>query len=179
MARLKEYYKSIVVNKLKEQFKYKNLHEVPRVIKVVINMGVGAAKETPKLLDTAMEELAIITGQRPIMKKAKKSISTFKLRKDTPIAVMVTLRQNKMYEFMDRLANIAIPRVRDFKGISSKGFDGNGNYTLGLTEQTVFPEISYDKIDKIKGMNITFVTTAKTDKESKALLEWLGLPFNK
>ncbi len=179
MVRLKELYKKTIVKKMMEQFGYKNKYQVPALLKVVINMGLGAAKDNPKLIDTAVVELGQITGQKPVIKKAKKSISTFKLREGVPIGVMVTLRNNIMYEFVDRLANIALPRVRDFKGISSKGFDGRGNYTMGLTEQIVFPEISYDKIDKIKGMNITFVTTAKTDKEAKTMLEWLGLPFNK
>ncbi len=179
MARLKELYKKTVANKLMEQFGYKNRYQVPSLVKVVINMGIGAAKENPKFIDTAVIELGQITGQKPVIKKAKKSISTFKLREGTPIGVMVTLRGNIMYEFVDRFINIALPRVRDFKGISSTGFDGTGNYTLGLTEQIVFPEISYDKIDKVKGMNITFVTTAKKDKEARALLEWLGMPFNK
>ncbi len=179
MARLKELYKKTIVKKLMKEFGYKNQYQVPQLIKVVINMGLGAAKENPKLIDSAVIELGQITGQKPVIKKAKKSISTFKLREGVPIGVMVTLRSNIMYEFVDRLVNIALPRVRDFKGISSKGFDGRGNYTMGLTEQIVFPEISYDKIDKIKGMNITFVTTAKTDKEARTMLEWLGLPFNK
>ena len=179
MARLKELYKKTIVKKLMKEFGYKNQYQVPELIKVVINMGLGAAKENPKLIDSAVIELGQITGQKPVIKKAKKSISTFKLREGVPIGVMVTLRSNIMYEFVDRLVNIALPRVRDFKGISSKGFDGRGNYTMGLTEQIVFPEISYDKIDKIKGMNITFVTTAKTDKEARTMLEWLGLPFNK
>jgi large subunit ribosomal protein L5 len=179
MVRLKELYKKTIVKKMMEEFGYKNKYQVPTLLKVVINMGLGAAKDNPKLIDTAVVELGQITGQKPVIKKAKKSISTFKLREGVPIGVMVTLRNNIMYEFVDRLANIALPRVRDFKGISSKGFDGRGNYTMGLTEQIVFPEISYDKIDKIKGMNITFVTTAKTDKEAKTMLEWLGLPFNK
>ncbi len=179
MARLKELYKKTIVKKLMKEFGYKNQYQVPQLIKVVINMGLGAAKENPKLIDSAVIELGQITGQKPVIKKAKKSISTFKLREGVPIGVMVTLRSNIMFEFVDRLVNIALPRVRDFKGISSKGFDGRGNYTMGLTEQIVFPEISYDKIDKIKGMNITFVTTAKTDKEARTMLEWLGLPFNK
>ena len=179
MARLKELYKKTIVKKLMKEFGYKNQYQVPQLIKVVVNMGLGAAKENPKLIDSAVVELGQITGQKPVIKKAKKSISTFKLREGVPIGVMVTLRSNIMYEFVDRLVNIALPRVRDFKGISSKGFDGRGNYTMGLTEQIVFPEISYDKIDKIKGMNITFVTTAKTDKEARTMLEWLGLPFNK
>jgi large subunit ribosomal protein L5 len=179
MARLKDHYKKTIVKKMMEEFGYKNRYQVPALIKVVVNMGLGAAKENPKIIDTAVVELGQITGQKPVIKKAKKSISTFKLREGVPIGVMVTLRNNIMYEFVDRLVNIALPRVRDFKGISSKGFDGRGNYTMGLTEQIVFPEISYDKIDKIKGMNITFVTTAKTDKEARTMLEWLGLPFNK
>ncbi len=179
MARLKDHYKKTIVKKMMDEFGYKNRYQVPALIKVVVNMGLGAAKENPKLIDTAVVELGQITGQKPVIKKAKKSISTFKLREGVPIGVMVTLRNNIMYEFVDRLVNIALPRVRDFKGISSTGFDGRGNYTMGLTEQIVFPEISYDKIDKIKGMNITFVTTAKTDKEARTMLEWLGLPFNK
>lgn len=179
MARLRELYQKTVMKKLMDEFGYKNRYQVPVLVKVVINMGIGAAKDNPKLIDTAVVELGQITGQRPIVKKAKKSISTFKLREGTPIGVMVTLRGNMMYEFIDRLVNIALPRVRDFKGISSTGFDGRGNYTFALTEQIVFPEISYDKVDKVKGMNITFVTTARTDKEARALLEWLGLPFNK
>ncbi|MCL4467793.1 MAG: 50S ribosomal protein L5 [Deltaproteobacteria bacterium] len=179
MARLKELYKKTIVKKLMKEFGYKNQYQVPQLIKVVINMGLGAAKENPKLIDSAVVELGQITGQKPVIKKAKKSISTFKLREGVPIGVMVTLRSNIMYEFVDRLVNIALPRVRDFKGISSKGFDGRGNYTMGLTEQIVFPEISYDKIDKIKGMNITFVTTAKTDKEARTMLERISLPFNK
>ncbi len=179
MARLRELYKKTISKKLMDEFGYKNRCQVPALVKVVINMGIGAAKENPKLIDTAVTELGQITGQKPIVRKAKKSISTFKLREGVPIGVMVTLRSNMMYEFIDRLVSIALPRVRDFKGISSAGFDGRGNYTFGLTEQTVFPEISYDKVDKVKGMNVTFVTTAKTDKEAKAMLEWLGLPFNK
>ena len=179
MARLKELYKKTVVDKLMKEFSYKNRYQVPSLVKIVVNMGLGAAKENPKLIDTAVTELGQITGQKPIVKKAKKSISTFKLRQGVPIGVMVTLRSDIMYEFLDRLVNIALPRVRDFKGVSHTGFDGRGNYTMGITEQIIFPEISYDKIDKIKGMNITFVTTAKTDKEAKAMLEWLGLPFNK
>jgi large subunit ribosomal protein L5 len=179
MARLKELYKNTIVKKLMKELNYKNVYQVPALVKVVINMGLGAAKDNPKLIDTAVTELAQITGQKPIIRKAKKSISTFKLREGMPIGVMVTLRNDMMYEFVDRLVNIALPRVRDFKGISAAGFDGRGNYTLGLTEHIVFPEVSYDKVDKIKGMNITFVTTAKTDKEAKMMLEWLGLPFNK
>ncbi|MGB9735236.1 MAG: 50S ribosomal protein L5 [bacterium] len=179
MARLKELYKKTIIKKMMEEFGYKNVYQVPKLVKVVINMGLGAAKENPKLIDTAVVELGQITGQKPIIRKARKSISTFKLREGMPIGVKVTLRNDIMYEFVDRLVNIALPRVRDFKGISAKGFDGRGNYTMGLTEHIVFPEISYDKIDKIKGMNITFVTTAKTDREAKAMLEWLGLPFNK
>lgn len=179
MARLKELYKKTIVKKLMEDFGYKNVYQVPKLVKVVINMGLGAAKENPKLIDTAVTELGQITGQKPIVRKARKSISTFKLREGVPIGVKVTLRRDMMYEFVDRLVNIALPRVRDFKGISATGFDGRGNFTMGLSEHIVFPEVSYDKIDKIKGMNITFVTTARTDKEAKAMLEWLGLPFNK
>lgn len=179
MARLKELYKKTIIKKLMEQFNYKNSCQVPMLTKVVINMGLGAAKDNPKLIDTAANELAQITGQKAFVRKAKKSVSSFKLREGMPIGVMVTLRGNMMYEFVDRLVSIALPRVRDFKGIPATAFDGRGNYTLGLTEQIVFPEIDYDKVDKIKGMNISFVTTAKTNKEAKAMLEWLGLPFNK
>ncbi len=179
MARLKELYKKTIVKKLMEQFNYKNSYQVPMLTKVVINMGLGAAKDNPKLIDTAANELAQITGQKAFVRKARKSVSSFKLREGMPIGVMVTLRGNMMYEFVDRLVSIALPRVRDFKGIPATAFDGRGNYTLGLTEQIVFPEIDYDKVDKTRGMNISFVTTAKTNKEAKAMLEWLGLPFNK
>ena len=177
MARLKELYSNEIVPQLTKEFSYKNVMQVPRIEKVVVNMGLGEAIQNVKILDSAVEELAAITGQKAVITKAKKSIAGFKLRQGMPIGCMVTLRKEKMFEFLDRLINIALPRVRDFKGVSGKGFDGRGNYSLGVKEQLIFPEISYDKIDKIKGLNITIVTTAKTDEESKALLRLFGMPF--
>lgn len=177
MARLKELYSNEIVPQLTKEFSYNNVMQVPRIEKVVVNMGLGEAIQNVKILDSAVEELAAITGQKAVITKAKKSIAGFKLRQGMPIGCMVTLRREKMFEFLDRLINIALPRVRDFKGISGKGFDGRGNYSLGVKEQLIFPEINYDKIDKIKGLNITIVTTAKTDEESKALLKLLGMPF--
>jgi large subunit ribosomal protein L5 len=156
---------------------YKNIMEVPKLVKIVVNMGLGEAIQNVKILDSAAEELAAITGQRPVITKAKKSIAGFKLRQGMPIGCAVTLRREKMYEFLDRLVSVSLPRVRDFKGISGKAFDGKGNYSLGVKEQLIFPEIDYDKVDKIKGLNITIVTTAKTDAEGKALLKLMGLPF--
>jgi large subunit ribosomal protein L5 len=160
-----------------KRFGYQNRMEVPRLAKIVINMGLGEAIQNIKILDSAVQELSQITGQKPIITKAKKSIAQFKLRTGMPIGCMVTLRQEKMYEFFSRLVNVALPRVRDFKGVSGKSFDGRGNYTLGIREQLIFPEIHYDKIDKVKGMNIIIVTTAKTDEEGKELLKLLGMPF--
>ena len=177
MARLKELYSNEIVPQLTKEFSYKNVMQVPRIEKVVVNMGLGEAIQNVKILDSAVEELAAITGQKAVITKAKKSIAGFKLRQGMPIGCMVTLRKEKMFEFLDRLINIALPRVRDFKGVSGKGFDGRGNYSLGVKEQLIFPEINYDKIDKIKGLNITIVTTAKTDEESKALLKLFGMPF--
>lgn len=177
MARLSDKYNDEVVAKLTEDFKYKNIMQVPKIVKVVINMGLGEAIANVKILDSAAAELKLIAGQKPVITKAKKSIAAFKLRQGMPIGTMVTLRKEKMYEFLDRLMNISLARVRDFKGVSSKGFDGQGNYTLGIKEHLIFPEINYDKIDKIKGMNITIVTTAKTDDESRSLLKHLGMPF--
>lgn len=177
MARLKEYYKQNVVPALKREFQYKNAMEIPALEKIVINMGLGEAIHNIKILDSAKEELAQISGQRPVITKAKKSIASFKLRTGMPIGCMVTLRKDRMYEFFDRLVNVALPRVRDFRGISSKAFDGRGNYALGIKEQIIFPEINYDKIDKVKGMNIVIVTTAKTDEEGRSLLRLLGMPF--
>lgn len=177
MVRLKDLYIKKVVPALMKEFKYKSVMEVPRVEKVVINMGLGEAVQNVKVLDVASAELAAITGQKPVITKAKKSIATFKLREGMPIGCMVTLRKEKMYEFMDRFINVTLPRVRDFKGISGKTFDGHGNYAMGLKEQIIFPEIDYDKVDKVRGMNIVFVTTAKTDKEGKALLKEFGMPF--
>ena len=177
IPRLKERYQKELIKELIKEFKYKNVMEVPRLEKIVINMGLGEAINNIKILDSAIEELSVITGQRPIATKARKSISNFKLREGMPIGCKVTLRKNKMYEFFDRLVNIALPRVRDFKGVSGKSFDGRGNYTMGIREQIIFPEIDYDKIDKTKGMNIIIVTTAKNDEEGKSLLKYLGMPF--
>ena len=177
MARLKEIYDTDVIAKLRKDFNYKNVMEVPRIEKVVLNMGLGEAIQNVKILDSASDELNAITGQKSVITKAKKSIATFKLREGMPIGCMVTLRRDRMYEFLDRLMNISLARVRDFKGVSGKAFDGKGNYTLGIKEQLIFPEINYDKVDKIKGLNITIVTSAKTDEEGKALLKYLGMPF--
>jgi large subunit ribosomal protein L5 len=177
MARLKDYYKKEIVPRLTKDFNYKNVMQVPKVTKVIVNMGLGEALSNVKILDSAAEEIALITGQRPVITRARKSVANFKLREGNPIGCSVTLRREKMYEFLDRLVNVALPRVRDFRGISPKGFDGRGNYTFGIREQIIFPEISYDKIDKIKGMNITVVTTANTDEEARSLLRYLGVPF--
>jgi large subunit ribosomal protein L5 len=177
MAKLKDLYQENVIPALMKRFGYQNRMEVPRLAKIVINMGLGEAIQNIKILDSAVQELSQITGQKPIITKAKKSIAQFKLRTGMPIGCMVTLRQEKMYEFFSRLVNVALPRVRDFKGVSGKSFDGRGNYTLGIREQLIFPEIHYDKIDKVKGMNIIIVTTAKTDEEGKELLKLLGMPF--
>ena len=162
---------------LRKKFSYKNPMQVPRLQKVVVNMGLGAAVANPKIIDSAVADMRAITGQQPVVTRARKSIASFKLRENLPIGVMVTLRRERMWEFLDRLVSFALPRVRDFKGISAKGFDGRGNFTMGLREQIIFPEIDYDKIDVVKGMNISFVTTAKTDDEGRALLAELGLPF--
>ncbi len=177
--RLKEYYDNTVFNGLKEKFSYKNVMEIPKLEKITLNMGLGEIKDNQKMLETAVQELGIITGQKPVMTKAKKSIANFKLRAGMPIGAKVTLRGDNMYNFADKFFNIALPRVRDFKGVSKNSFDGRGNYTMGIKEQLIFPEIEYDKIDKIKGMDITFTTTAKTDEEAYALLEMLGMPFEK
>ncbi|MDA8226109.1 50S ribosomal protein L5 [Geobacter benzoatilyticus] len=177
MARLKELYNNEIVPQLTKDFGYSNVMQVPKIEKVIVNMGLGEAIQNVKILDSAVEELATITGQKSVITKAKKSIASFKLRQGMPIGCMVTLRREKMYEFLDRLINVALPRVRDFKGISGKGFDGRGNYSLGIKEQLIFPEIDYDKIDKIKGLNITIVTSAQSDEEGKALLKQLGMPF--
>ncbi len=177
MARLFDYYKAEVVPRMKEKFGYTNPMQVPKVDKVIINMGLGEAIENVKILDSASEEIGIISGQKPVITKARKSISNFKLRAGVPIGVKVTLRKERMYHFLDKLMGVALPRVRDFKGVSPRGFDGRGNYTLGVKEQIIFPEINYDKIDKIKGMNITIVTTARTDEEGLELLRLLGMPF--
>lgn len=178
-ARLKETYKNDAFKSLMEKFSYENPMEVPKLEKVTINMGLGEAKENAKIMETAVEELGIISGQRPVVTKAKKSIANFKVRQGMPVGAKVTLRGENMYEFVDKFFNIALPRVRDFKGVSKNSFDGRGNYSLGVKEQLIFPEIVYDKVDKIKGMNIVFTTTAKTDEEAAALLELLGMPFEK
>jgi large subunit ribosomal protein L5 len=175
--RLLDKYKSEVMATLTKQFNYKNSMQVPRLRKIVVNMGLGAAVANPKIIDTAVEELKAISGQKPVVTRAKKAIANFKLRAGIPIGAMLTLRRARMWEFLDRLLMVALPRTRDFKGVSRKAFDGRGNYTLGLREQIIFPEINYDKIDAIKGLNISFVTTAKTDEEGRALLQQLGMPF--
>ncbi len=177
MARLKELYDTEVISKLRSDFSYKNIMEVPRIEKIVVNMGLGEAIQNVKILDSASAELNAITGQKSVITKAKKSIASFKLRQGMPIGCMVTLRRERMFEFLDRLMNVALARVRDFKGVSPKAFDGKGNYTLGVKEQLIFPEINYDAVDKIKGLNITIVTSAKTDEEGRALLKYLGMPF--
>ena len=177
MARLKELYNKEIVPKLMKEFGYRNIMEVPKLEKIVINMGLGEAIQNVKILDSAAEEMATISGQKAVITKAKKSIASFKLRQGMPIGCMVTLRKERMYEFLDRLVNVSLPRVRDFKGISGKAFDGKGNYSLGVKEQLIFPEINYDKVEKIKGMNITIVTSARNDEEGKALLQLMGMPF--
>ena len=177
MARLKELYNKEMVPQLMKDFSYRNVMEVPKIEKIVVNMGLGEAIQNVKILDSAAVEMTAITGQKPVITKAKKSIASFKLREGMPIGCMVTLRKERMYEFLDRLINVALPRVRDFKGVSGKAFDGAGNYSLGVREQLIFPEINYDKVDKLKGMNVTIVTTARTDEEGKALLKLLGMPF--
>ncbi len=175
--RLRDKYKKDVVPALMKRFSYKNVMQVPRLKSIVLNMGLGEAVGNPKLVDAAVAELTQITGQKPVVTRAKKSIATFKLREGMPIGAKVTLRRERMWEFLDRLTTLSLPRVRDFRGVSPKAFDGAGNYTLGLKEQIVFPEIDFDKVEKIKGMNITFVTTAETDEEAKELLANLGMPF--
>ena len=177
MSRLKEKYQKDVVAALTKEFGYKNVMAVPKIHKVVVNMGLGEATSNAKIIDTGADELARITGQKPVTRRAKKSIAAFKVRKGQPVATMVTLRGERMWEFLDRLMNIALPRVRDFKGVSPKGFDGRGNYTLGLRDQLLFPEIDYMKVDKARGMNISVITTAKSDQESRKLLQLLGMPF--
>jgi large subunit ribosomal protein L5 len=177
MSRLKDIYQAEIIPKLRSDFNYKNVMEVPRIKKIVLNMGLGEAIQNIKILDSAALELNAISGQKSVITKAKKSIATFKLRQGMPIGCMVTLRREKMYEFLDRLMNVSLARVRDFKGVSGKAFDGKGNYTLGIKEQLIFPEINYDSVDKIKGLNITIVTSAKSDEEGKALLKYMGMPF--
>jgi large subunit ribosomal protein L5 len=176
-ARLKAKYQKEVVPALQKEFGYKNVMAVPKIEKVVVNMGLGEATSNAKIIDTGADELARITGQKPVTRRAKKSIAAFKVRKGQPVATMVTLRGERMWEFLDRLMSIALPRVRDFKGVSPKGFDGRGNYTLGLRDQLLFPEIDYMKVDKARGMNVSVVTTAKTDEEARKLLQFIGMPF--
>jgi large subunit ribosomal protein L5 len=177
MSQLKEFYEKEAIPKLIEAFDFKNIMQVPRLEKVVLNMGMGEAIQNIKLLDAAVEELQIIAGQHPVITRAKKSIAAFKLREGMPIGCMVTLRRNRMYDFFYKLVNVALPRVRDFRGISGKAFDGRGNYSLGIKEHIIFPEIDYDKIDRIKGLNISVVTSAQNDEEGKELLRLLGMPF--
>ena len=177
MARLLEKYQSEIIPKLKDQFSYRSPMQIPKLSKIVLNMGLGEAIQNVKILDSAAEEMAAISGQKPVITRAKQSIATFKLRKGMPIGCMVTLRGRRMYEFLDKLVNVALPRVRDFRGVSPRGFDGRGNFTLGVKEQIIFPEIDYDKIDKIKGMNITIVTTSQGDDEARELLTLMGMPF--
>ena len=178
-ARLREIYKNQVFPALKEKFQYKNVMEVPKLEKITINMGLGEAKDNAKIMETAVREISVITGQKPVVTRARKSIANFKVRQGMPVGAKVTLRGENMYEFADKLFNISLRRVRDFKGVSKDSFDGRGNYSMGVKEQLIFPEINYDEVDMVKGMNIVFTTTAKTDEEACALLELLGLPFEK
>lgn len=179
MMRLKDRYAAEIVPQLREQFNYSNPHELPRLVKVAVNMGLGEAVQNAKVVEAAQNDLRIITGQKPVVTRARRSIASFKLREGMPIGTMVTLRGDRMWEFVERLFNVAMPAIRDFRGVSPRGFDGRGNFTLGIKEQIIFPEVEYDKVDKIRGMNITFVTTAKTDEEGRALLDRLGMPFRK
>lgn len=177
MPRLQEKYKNEVVQAMIEKFGYKNIMEVPKLEKIVVNMGVGEAKDNQKVLESAVSDLTLISGQKPILTRAKKSVANFKIRENMALGCKVTLRGSKMFEFADKLVSIALPRVRDFRGVSDKSFDGRGNYSLGIKEQLIFPEIEYDKIDKVRGMDIIFVTTANTDEEARELLRFLGMPF--
>ena len=179
MSRLKDQYQNEIIDAMTKKFGYKNIMEVPKLSKIVINMGVGEAKENAKILESAMKDMETISGQKPVTTKAKNSIANFKLREGMPIGCKVTLRGEKMYEFVDRLVNLALPRVRDFRGVNPNAFDGRGNYALGIKEQIIFPEIEFDKVDKVRGMDVIFVTSAKTNEEAYALLEMLGLPFAK
>jgi len=178
-ARLKELYENEIVEAMTKKFEYKNVMEVPKLVKIVVNMGVGEAKDNAKLLDSAVADMETITGQKAVITKAKKSIANFKIREGMAIGCKTTLRGDKMYEFADRLINLALPRVRDFRGVNANGFDGRGNYSMGIREQLIFPEIEYDKIDKVRGLDITFVTTAKTDEEARELLRLFNMPFAK
>jgi large subunit ribosomal protein L5 len=175
--RLKTLYQETIVPKLKEQFGYTNIHQVPKLVKVTVNRGLGEASQNAKALESSLNELAIITGQKPVVTRAKKAIAGFKIRQGMPVGVMVTLRSDRMYAFLDRLINLALPRIRDFRGISPKSFDGHGNYTIGIREQLIFPEVEYDSIDQIRGMDISIITTANTDEEGRALLKEMGMPF--
>ena len=179
MSRLKDTYRNEIVDAMMKKFSYKNVMQVPKVEKVIINMAIGEARENVKILDSAMADLAIISGQKPIQTKAKKSIANFKLREGMPIGCKVTLRGDRMYEFLDRLINLALPRVRDFRGVSPDAFDGRGNYSLGIKEQLIFPEIEFDKVEKVRGMDVTIVTTAKSDEEARELLAMFNMPFRK
>lgn len=179
VPRLLDFYRTNVIKALMKEFNYKNQMEVPKIEKIVVNMGVGKAVAEPKLIEAALNDLSLITGQKPAIRKAKKAISNFKLREGMPVGIKVTLRKNRMYEFFDRVMNIAAPRIRDFRGFKADGFDGRGNYNFGITEQIVFPEIDYDKVQTVMGMNITIVTSAKTDQESRSLLEKMGVPFTR
>ena len=179
MSRIKEVYNTEIVDAMMKKFNYKNKMAVPKIEKIVINMGVGEAKENRKILDSAISDLTIIAGQKPVITKAKKSVAAFKIREGMPIGCKVTLRGSRMYDFADRLINLALPRVRDFRGVNPNAFDGRGNYSLGIKEQLIFPEIEYDKVDKVRGMDIIFVTTAKTDEEARELLTLFGMPFKK
>jgi large subunit ribosomal protein L5 len=179
MSQLQSLYKEQVAPQLKDKFSYKNVHQIPMLKKIVLNMGLGDAIQNIKIIDSAVEELMMIAGQRPVVTRARKSIAAFKLREGMPIGCMVTLRRERMYDFFNKLVNVALPRVRDFRGISAKAFDGAGNYSLGIKEHIIFPEIDYDKIDKIKGMNISIITSAKSDEEGRELLTLMGMPFRK
>ncbi|WAL61087.1 50S ribosomal protein L5 [Thermocoleostomius sinensis] len=176
-TRLKTQYQETIVPKLMEQFQYTNIHQVPKVVKVTVNRGLGEAAQNAKAMESSLSEIAIITGQKPVVTRAKKAIAGFKIRKGMPVGIMVTLRSDRMYAFLDRLMNLALPRIRDFRGVSPKSFDGRGNYTLGIREQLIFPEVDYDSIDQIRGMDISIITTANTDEEGRALLKELGMPF--
>jgi len=176
-SRLKTQYQETIVPKLMEQFQYTNIHQVPKVIKITVNRGLGEAAQNAKALESSLSEVALITGQKPVVTRAKKAIAGFKIRKGMPVGIMVTLRADRMYAFLDRLINLSLPRIRDFRGVSPKSFDGRGNYTLGIREQLIFPEVEYDSIDQIRGMDISIITTANTDEEGRALLKELGMPF--
>jgi large subunit ribosomal protein L5 len=176
-TRLKTVYQETIVPKLIQQFQYANIHEVPKVVKVTVNRGLGEASQNAKALEASLSEIALITGQKPVVTRAKKAIAGFKIRQGMPVGIMVTLRSERMYSFLDRLINLSLPRIRDFRGVSPKSFDGRGNYTLGVREQLIFPEVEYDRIDQIRGMDISIITTAKTDEEGRALLKEMGMPF--